>query len=57
MRTTRMYEELIEELVRIAEEYINELDDNTVNNAREKRAENVRKSWEKFAKAKKRLSL
>ena len=52
MRMTKMYEKLIEELVHIAEEYINELDDNTVNNAREKRAANVRKSWEKFSKAK-----
>lgn len=47
-----MYEELVEELVHIAEEYINELDDNTVNNTRDKRAANVRKSWEKFVKAK-----
>lgn len=46
-----MREELFEEILSLVEEFINELDDETVNNSAEKRRENEEKAIDKYLEA------
>lgn len=46
-----MRDELFEEILSLVEEFINELDDKIIDNARDKRAENVKKTLSKYLHA------